>query len=159
MKLRNPIIRNVVVFSLTVALLTGCTMNTEGTDEHGFEPHLTVDLQVPAPAAADDEVSLSVEVKKSGQPVSKAEQAEFVVWPNNEPDQAISVVASERSPGVYSAHYSFGAEGLYIVQSRISAGGLAVMPAKRIAIGDDAVTKLAILEEGDSSESPSGTHH
>ena len=104
---------------------------------------------------------LSVEVKKSGQPVEKADKADFVVWPENEPEQAVTIPASEQSPGVYEAKYVFGENGLYIVQSRISSANIEAMPAKRVAIGQEAVEKLSQLVHAGKEEgtAPEDGHH
>ncbi|MFB9274413.1 FixH family protein [Cohnella cellulosilytica] len=161
MKFQFKSVRNGLALAVLAIALGGCTSDTEGRDERGFAPHLTVDLSAPAPADAQSEVLLSVEVKKNGQPLLQADQAEFVVWPEDDPAGALTVPAREQTPGVYAANYVFGAEGLYIVQSRIASANLEAMPAKRVAIGEEAVERLSQLEHAGDEEVaiPEGGHH
>ncbi|WP_168735910.1 FixH family protein [Cohnella fermenti] len=164
MRIHYASVRNGIALAMLLIALGGCTSNTEGLDENGLKPHLTVDLKVEAPADVLAEVPLSVEVKKSGEPLVQAEKAEFVVWPDGDSEHAVTIAASEQSPGVYTANYAFGTEGMYIVQSRVSSGNLEVMPAKRIAIGAAAVEALEQLEgagegEGEAAQAASEGHH
>ncbi|MCD1261849.1 FixH family protein [Paenibacillus athensensis] len=162
MNVQSTPLRHILTLGLLALLLSGCTSNTDRRDADGFAPHLTVDLKVTAPAEAGTEVPLSVEVKKSGQPLAQADKAEFVIWPESHPDQAVTVPASQQSPGLYAARYAFSAEGLYIVQSRVAAADLEAMPAKRIAIGPAAVEQLAQLEHPDQKDGAAasgGEHH
>lgn len=161
MKFRYANIFSGLALAMLAIALGGCTSNMEGRDENGFAPHLTVDLKAPAPEDFQSEVPLSVVVKKSGQPLEQADKAEFVVWPESDPNSVVIIQATEQTPGVYTANYVFGSEGMYIVQSRIVSADLEAIPAKRVAIGKEAVERLSQLDhagEGEESNVSEGHH-
>ncbi|MFD2328980.1 FixH family protein [Cohnella sp. GCM10020058] len=161
MRYRHGSVRSSLAFALLAVALSGCTSDTDKRDANGFASYLTVDLKVTAPEDAKAEVPLSFEVKKSGQPLEQADKAEFVIWPDGDQDQAVTVPASSQSPDVYEAKYVFGIEGLYIVQSHVVSANLEAMPAKHVAIGQAAVEKLSQLEQP-NEETPAdsgGQHH
>jgi hypothetical protein len=141
------------VLLILMIILSSCTTSVAGKDEHGFSPHLTVDLQVPANIELQQKIPLILKVIKSGEPFEDAEQAIFAIWQEDHKDQAVTIPASESSPGLYEAEHIFSAEGIYILQSRVASSNLEVMPAKRIAIGPEAIEKLALLEQHQEGES------
>ncbi|MDG0813590.1 FixH family protein [Cohnella rhizosphaerae] len=165
MRLRNRSIRNRsiisgIAFAVLALGLSGCTSDTSKRDANGLASHLTVDLKVTAPEKAQAEIPLTVEVSKDGEPLAQADKAEFVIWPESDPGRAVTVPAKAQQPGVYTADYVFGAEGLYIVQSRIAAANLEAIPAKRVAIGQAAVEKLSQMEHaGEEAPAESGGGH
>lgn len=140
-------------------ILSSCTTDVADTDERGFSPHLTVDLQIPANIELQQIVVLKLDVKKSGKPFEQAELAEFIIWSENKMDQAVTVKASESSPGLYEAEHVFSEDGIYILKSHVASSNLEVMPAKRIAIGAEAIERIAALEQHETGESESSANH
>ncbi|OME87969.1 hypothetical protein BK120_01205 [Paenibacillus sp. FSL A5-0031] len=148
---------------LLVVLLCSCTAKSAEVDESGLPPHLTVNLLLPENLEIEKPNHFSVEVLKSGKPMINADQAQFIIWQEDDQSSAVTIQAEQLSPGVYSVTHSIAKEGLYVVQSRIHFANDQVMPAKRFAIGKDAIEKLAMLESAQHSGEPapveSGHHH
>ena len=147
---------------LLAALLCGCTAKAAATDESGLPPHLTVNLHLPAKLETGAQSVFTVEVLKGGKPLENADKAEFIIWPEGKKEASVTVKANEASPGVYTVSHTITEEGLYVVQSRISAANEQVMPAKRFAVGADAIERLALLEsatETGAAAAAKSKHH
>lgn len=143
-------------------LLCGCTAKATQTDGSGLPPHMSVNLQLPNKLETGISSVFSVEVSKSNKPLEKANEAEFIIWPEDHEESAVTIQAEERSAGLYSASYVIEQEGLYLVQSRIKFDDEQVMPTKRFAIGAYAIERLAQLESAQHSGGPppaAGGHH
>jgi len=132
---------------LFVFIISACTANVGNTDENGLIPHLTVDLQLPSHIELNKVITLSLTVQKNSQPFDQAQEAEFMIWEESSPDEAITLQAIQRIPGVYEADHEFTTEGLYVIQSHVSSTNMEVMPSKRLAIGSEALEQLVQLEQ------------
>ncbi|CAM4405362.1 FixH family protein [Paenibacillus alkaliterrae] len=141
-------------------LLSGCTAKIAETDASGLPAHLTVGLHIPKQLDIGNKSNFSVEVFKNNQPLEKAEQAEFIFWPEGNREAAVTVKATESSPGVYSVSHSITMEGIYLVQSSISGKNDKVLPIKRFAVGSKAVERLIQMESSkESSDNSHNGHH
>jgi len=140
---------------LGALLLGGCTAQTGEVDELGLRPHLTVDLQLPAQATVGETSTFAIDIARRGQPVT-ADAVRFVLWPETAPEHQTELAAAQEAPGRYSASYQLPEEGVYVVRALVEADELQAMPAKRFAIGADAVLELAALEASQSGAAPSG---
>ncbi|WP_214629479.1 FixH family protein [Paenibacillus agaridevorans] len=154
-----------ITMLLSASLSLGaCTANEGMTDENGLRPHLNVDLQVPGTLKLHETSPFSVIVTQANKPV-RADEILFQFWPEGSPDRLVTVAGLMRQEGVYTAEYGFIENGVYVVRSRVTAGSLEAMPAKRFAIGEEAVLRLAALEQQEaqgelaSSDHGSGDHH
>jgi hypothetical protein len=149
-----------VVLLLIGVCLTGCTAKITETDESGLPPHLTVEMHLPKQLEIGSKNNFSVEVFKNNQPLEHAELAEFIFWPEGNKEAAITVKATESSPGVYLVSHSITQEGIYLVQSRISAKNEKVLPIKRFAVGSKAVEQLIQMESAkEQSDDAHNEHH
>ncbi|MCR2802754.1 FixH family protein [Paenibacillus soyae] len=148
---------------LLLGLLCGCTARTpSGADENGLHPHVTVEMSLPETFEIGRDAKFTLEAKKNGELLANADSAEFVFWPEGHKDAAVIVPAEEISPGEYAASYTVREEGVYVVQSRLRSAGEIIMPAKRFAIGPEAVDLLIQLEEAQKNDAPAaagGGHH
>lgn len=144
--------------------LSACTANTGSADERGLLPHLTVDLQLPQELTVHSAGQYRIEIKQGGKPV-QAERVIFEFSPEGQSDQVVSVPGVSVGEGMYAAEYLPSKEGVYVVRCRVASGGLEAMPAKRFAIGEEAVLILATLEpyssteDSGASESSGHSHH
>lgn len=145
---------------LVIVMLSGCTAKTGTIDERGLRPHLTVDLQLPEQMAPGEPGQVTLKVELQGEPV--AAEVQFVFWPEGEPDKAMEADAMSVGGGQYQTIMELPEEGVYVVRAHVTADGLEAMPAKWLAIGQDAVQQLAALEADQAQEAPAaggGGHH
>lgn len=165
--IRRRFRKALLVTTLAAALLTSaCTANTSALDEQGLLPHLTVDLQLPEPLPERTPVGSLAQfratVKKNGS-LAHVDRVTFQIWPEDRLEQRIEATGVLRE-GSYVVEHLLDAEGIYIVRCFVQAGALEAMPAKRFAIGQDAVLRLAELERQQSAQASAtdqsgGDHH
>ena len=157
---RLPRRRAIAGLLLGALLLAGCTAQTGEVDEHGLRPHLTVDLQLPEQLAVGETAAFMLDVARGGEPVT-ADAIRFVLWPEAAPEQREELAAAPDAPGRYSAAYRLPTEGVYVIRAYVEAAELEAMPAKRFAVGADAVLELAALEAAQAGSAPAsgGGHH
>ncbi|WP_260405697.1 FixH family protein [Paenibacillus sp. 598K] len=151
----------IVALLLGALLLAGCTAQTGDVDEHGLRPHLRVDLQLPEQLAVGETAAFMLDVTRGDEPVV-ADAVRFVLWPETAPEQRTELAAAPDAPGRYSVAYRLPAEGVYVIRAYVEADKLEAMPAKRFAIGADAVLELAALEAAQAGAAPAtggGGHH
>lgn len=166
--IRRRFRKTFLVPALAAALLaSGCTANTSALDERGLLPHLTVDLQLsqslPEQTPAGSLAQFRATVEQNGSP-AQVDRVTFQIWPEDRPEQRIETTGVLRD-GFYVAEHRLDAEGIYIVRCLVQAGALEAMPAKRFALGQDAVLRLAELERQQSAQASApaagdgGGHH
>ncbi|RXZ82917.1 hypothetical protein EBB07_08350 [Paenibacillaceae bacterium] len=146
---------------LAVLLLSGCTASVNTADEQGLLPHLTVDLQVPNPVQPGVEYRFTIVVQQDGQPI-EADKVTFEFWPEGVREDSIAMMGMRDGAGTYFINQTMPGEGVYVVRSLVSSANYEVMPAKRFAIGEEAVKQLALLEDQEASAVPApsgGGHH
>lgn len=165
MPITKRIAATALIAILLAVLLSGCTANDSATDESGLLPHLTVDLQIPEQLQAGTEGTFTMIVRQNGEPFEAgADSAAFEIWPEGQRENSITIASKLDGSGVYTASPTLDGEGIYVVRCRVSSRDYEVMPSKRFAIGEDAVSQLAMLEKQVSSEDPApgsgdGGHH
>lgn len=76
----------------------------------------------------------------------------FVFWPESHPEQRIEIAGVSDGNGQYTADYFLKNEGIYVVRCHVSSDTLEAMPAKRFAIGQEAVLLLAALEQQQTTD-------
>lgn len=151
----------ILIMMIAAMFLSACTANTGSTDERGLLPHLSVDLQLPTEMTPGSTGQFRIYVSQDGKPV-QADKVTFGFWPVGHSEQRVEIAGVSEGNGLYSAEYRLGSEGVYVVRCRVSSGSLEVMPARRFAIGEEAVLRLAALERQQNAETPAsggGGHH
>ena len=157
-------IRAVLALAAICIMAVGCTANMSEIDEHGLRPYIAVDVRIPDKLAPHNNGQFAIEARVKGQPL-EAEQVTFEFWPEGQHAHRVSVTGAAAGDGIYTADYPIPGEGIYVVRSVVSGRGLEAMPAKRFAVGEQAVLHLAALEEQlaagaeDGSASGGGGHH
>lgn len=136
----------VLALAAMCVIAAGCTANTDEIDERGLRPYIAVDLHIPDRLVPHENGKFVIDVRVREQPL-EAEQVTFEFWPEGQPAQRVSVTGSAVGDGVYAADFPPPGEGVYVVRSYVSGAGLEAMPAKRFAVGGQAVLQLAALEE------------
>ncbi|SMG22939.1 FixH family protein [Paenibacillus aquistagni] len=154
----RPIRKTALVLAMTAALaLSACTANTGLTDEKGLLPHLTVDIELPEAFTLDFAAPFHIRVEQHKVPVDTAEVT-FEIWPENHPEERVRIPGESNGKGLYTAEHQLSTEGIYIVRCHVVSGSLEAMPAKRFAIGEEAVLSLAELEEQQAADGEAPAH-
>lgn len=149
----------IVVLVIVVAMFLGaCKANTSSTDEHGLLPHLSIALDLPEQLSLETTAHFQISVKQGDVPI-EADRVMFELWPEGQPEQRIEFAGLPQNEGLYIGEYRLLAEGVYVIRARVTYGSLEAMPAKRFAIGEEAVLRLAELEQQASNNQDGNGNH
>lgn len=116
--------------------LVACSQE-EAPDEQQVEVHpLEVSLQVPTNGEVGEEIKIVAEVTYGEEKVVDADEVLFEVWKEGEKEESKKEHGQHTTNGVYELTYQFNEEGIYFVQSHVTAKGQHNMPKKQIVIGN-----------------------
>ncbi|MEH7344164.1 FixH family protein [Bacillus sp. JJ1532] len=119
-------------------LLAGCgeTGQKENQEEAALPEIIEADLAVPEKAEVGEEVPLAVTVTQGDEAVEDANEVKFEIWKEGQKDTSELVVAEHTEKGKYEAAYTFSENGLFNVQSHVTARDMHTMPTKTIQVGE-----------------------
>lgn len=133
--------RNVLLIMMAgIFILGGCSSKPEqGKSKDPEESAVQVieaDLKVPETIDAGEEASLAVTVSQGNEAVTDADEVKFEVWIEGQEENSEMVEAKHDSEGKYMANHVFTAEGIYYVQSHVTARRQHTMPQASIKVGE-----------------------
>ena len=120
-------------------LIAGCGDTSQKKDSSNQEEVPTMieaALDVPEKAEIGDEISLAVTVTQGKDFVNDATEVKFEIWQEGLKNNSEKVEANYSENGIYTIGYSFPENGIYHVQSHVTARNMHTMPEKTIQIGD-----------------------
>lgn len=144
------------IICTSILLLAGCGANSQkdnGTDAE-LPAIIEADLALPEKAEIAEEVPFAVTVKQGEEFVEDAREVKFEIWKDGAKDSSTLVEAKHEEKGKYAASYSFPENGLYHVQSHVTARDMHTMPTKQIQVG-----QVKEDHHGDHEESADHEHH
>ncbi|SFA88645.1 YtkA-like [Lentibacillus halodurans] len=149
-----------ICFIMIIALLGACgqTENTdhETSDEPDTAKPIEADLEVPEQGKKNEPVTFTVTVTQDGEAVSDASEVEFEIWQDGNKDESEMIEADNANDGQYTIEKTFTAEGVYHVQSHVTARSMHTMPVKEITVGNaEAAVQTNKGSEGEESHSHS----
>ncbi len=121
-----------------IIVLTACGQSEEtdqGTTDNVVKA-IDAKLEVPEKADKEQDVTFSVTVTQDNKPVEDASEVEFEIWKDGLKDKSEKIAAEHTGDGKYTVQKSFDEEGLYHVQSHVTARTMHTMPKAEISIGD-----------------------
>ncbi|MCG1023275.1 FixH family protein [Sutcliffiella horikoshii] len=158
----KKIILIVVPFLL---LLVGCTSAPE--EETSLEI-VQVEIQFPEKVDEGEEVVVKTLVTQGEEKVEDAQEVQIEIW-NVEKGKENSLLldAEHVGDGVYEVKHSFKENGVYRVQSHVTARDMHVMPTKQLVVGDLSQEEIDAIMESEVEEEPHdggdhgdhGSHH
>lgn len=133
--------RNALLIMMAgIFILGGCSSKPEqGKSKDREETAVQVieaDLKVPETIDAGEEASLAVTVRQGNEAVTDADEVKFEVWIEGQEENSEMVEAKHDSEGKYMADHVFTEEGIYYVQSHVTARRQHTMPQASIKVGE-----------------------
>ncbi|MFS0788107.1 FixH family protein [Shouchella sp. 1P09AA] len=119
---------------LVPLFLSACGQDEEG--QWDVPDLVDVDIQVEEHIPAHSETELRAYVSQGEEDVDNADEVVFEVWRNQERENGDLIEGTLDANGVYTIPYSFGDDGIYIVQTHVTARDLHVMPTQTVIVGD-----------------------
>lgn len=146
----------IAIISTSLLLLAGCgeTKQNEEQEEAAVPEIIAADLAVPEKAEVGEEVTLAVTVTQGEEAVEDANEVKFEIWMEGAKDSSELVVANHTENGKYEAAYTFLENGVFNVQSHVTARDMHTMPTKKLQVG-----KVEAEHEGHAEGSGAEHHH
>ncbi len=141
-------------------LLAGCGDTTEKNNRNNQDEipiMIEAKLEVPEKAEVGSDVVLAVAVTQGGDVVEDANEVKFEIWKDGQKEESEMVDANLSENGKYISNYTFNDNGIYHVQSHVTARNMHTMPEKTIQIGD--VEAYQEHTDGSGEDSASQNEH
>ncbi|MGN7176113.1 FixH family protein [Paenibacillus sp. FSL R5-0490] len=149
-----------ILFSLMAGLLVlgGCSQSDEEKPAKNDEVPQIIEavIEVPETINPGERVTLAVTVKQGGEAVKDADEVKFEVWQEGQKENGKMIEAKHGSEGKYTAEHAFAEEGLYYVQSHVTARSQHTMPMVSVQVGE---VKAGDSETGHDQENEDGHSH
>jgi hypothetical protein len=148
-------------FSMILLLLfvSGCTANTAQSDKNKTPEFVEVEILVPEKISLNQETILKARVSQGKQMVDDADDVKFEIWKANSDNKSEMLNGKYDGNGIYSVKKTFDQDGVYFVQTHVTARGMHVMPKKLLVVGNISEEELKSLQENNEQSHGHGHHH
>ena len=129
----------IAIFMISI-LLAGCgdtSQKNNNKNQDEVPVMIEANLNVPEKGEIGEEVALAVTVTQGKNFVEDANEVKFEIWKEGEKNTSEIVEANHSEKGKYISSYKFLENGLYHVQSHVTARNMHTMPEISIQIGDE----------------------
>lgn len=146
--------KKLILLLLIVTVLSACSQDDNSSNGSSDNVVRTIDanLQVPEKAEKNKVQIFSVTVTQNGKPVEDASEVEFEIWKDGLKDKSEMIKATHAGEGKYIVEKNFEENGVYHIQSHVSARSMHTMPKKEITIGNLETTTQNSDPEGQQNE-------
>jgi hypothetical protein len=146
------------IFSMFM-IVSACTANTDPAKlSQDITQIVEVEIIIPEKLDVNTEHDLSVHVIQGEEDVTDATDVQFEIWKVNSSETGELIEANHLSNGIYSISHAFDEDGIYYIQSHVTARGLHVMPTRQIMVGEISKEELEMLEK-DTNNQDGANHH
>ncbi|QED49253.1 FixH family protein [Cytobacillus dafuensis] len=142
------------VLLMSSVLLAGCGntgQEKNNGDQNDAELPAIIEavIDIPEKAEVGKETELAVTVKQGKELVEDASEVKFEVWKEGQKDSSEKIEAKHSEKGKYIAKHTFSEDGVYNVQSHVTARNMHTMPTKTIQVGNVEAAQHEHNEQGD----------
>ncbi|WP_164462238.1 FixH family protein [Bacillus sp. FJAT-42376] len=142
-----------IMFACFFVMTTACqTSETKASDV----PEM-VEAKIILPAQIRKNVSQEYKVKitQGKEAVQDAHSVEFEIWKSGSKEQSEMIKAEHSGKGIYTVSKSFKEDGIYYLQTHVTAHDMHVMPKVRLTVGQ----AKELEPEKKEKDAESGHHH
>ncbi|WP_368504712.1 FixH family protein [Alkalihalophilus sp. As8PL] len=148
--------KRLVVSMITAMMVVSACGNSE-TDEMEMGNHdelapLEVQLNVPEQVEVGEEVQFESIVTQGESLVDDADEVVYEVWLEGQKEASEMIEATDQEDNHYTLTHSFEEDGIYHVQTHVTARGLHTMPTSQIKVGEVKQTEEAAVHKGEDKE-------
>jgi YtkA-like len=130
-----------------ILFLSACSENSKEVEESKLPEQVNADIKAPEEVPLNEETVLEVEVTQGKEAVDDADEVKFEVWKGSNKDDSKIFEAEHAKDGTYKIKTSFNEDGIYYVQTHVTARDMHVMPIRHILAGDVPEEEMKALEE------------
>ncbi|MBM7703832.1 FixH family protein [Metabacillus iocasae] len=148
----------VFLLALSLTFLGACGQGNSTNDPVAEEEPkmLEVDLTGPEKVNLDEEVTFKATVTHGDEKVDDADDVQFEVWESEKKEESEMIDAKHEGEGVYSITKAFSEEGMYTIQSHVTARKSHNMPKMNVVVGNVKAVEHSPVDEQHAQESD---HH
>lgn len=118
-----------------------------------------VELEIPSELAIKEDTILQATISQDGSPVDDADVVDFEIWLANNREESVWISAEQAEEGQYEVTYEFPKDGVYFIQTHVTARDLHVMPVEEVEVGDVTEEMRAAVKEDQGKADMSDTGH
>ncbi|MBH9965055.1 FixH family protein [Rossellomorea oryzaecorticis] len=143
-----------------ILFLSACSENSKEVKESKLPEQVKADITAPEEVALNEATILEVRVTQGKEAVDNADEVKFEVWKGHNKDESKMFKGEHVKEGTYKIKTSFSEDGIYYVQTHVTARDMHVMPIRHILAGDVSEEELNALEESlDHDHDEDGHQH
>ncbi len=153
----NKIISSMALLFIML-FISACTGNTDSADDTTTPKAVEVEILLPEEISLNEESILKVRLMQDQENVEDAEDVQFEIWKANSQEKSELIEAKYEKEGIYSVKKTFQEDGVYYVQTHVTARGMHVMPKKQFVVGNVSEEELNALKEEPQTQGGSQGH-
>lgn len=124
----------IVLFALLLSACGQAEEENNAAQDQAMEP-IDVQLEGPEETGLNETVTFKATVVQGEEPVDDADEVEFEIWKDGLKDDSEMIQATHEGNGVYSIETMFAEDGVYTVQSHVTARTMHSMPKQEVIAG------------------------
>ncbi|OIU71856.1 FixH family protein [Rossellomorea aquimaris] len=139
-----------IIMLVMMLFLSACSQNdneVKSVKEDKLPQQVEAAIKAPEEVPLNEETVLEVKVTQGKEAVDDAEEVKFEVWKGSNKDDSKMFEGEYVKEGTYKIKTSFNEDGIYYVQTHVTARDMHVMPIRHILAGDVPEEELKALEE------------
>ncbi len=120
---------------LLLLVTAACSAGKDGANPNGKAPEMVnANIMLPETIAVNREATLKVQVTQGQDYVDDAADVQFEIWKEDGKENSEMIEAKHEGKGIYSVTKTFHEEGIYYVQTHVTARDMHVMPKKQFVV-------------------------
>lgn len=124
-----------------------------------FMQPIEVGIQVPSQLEPKKEYVLQVHLQQGKAAIDDASDVQFEIWKKDQLNKGKKIKAQHEQNGVYTVKNSFPGDGVYYIQTHVTAHGMHVMPVKMVVVGHVSEQELKSETDQPSHQMNGSGHH
>ncbi|MBA9026564.1 FixH family protein [Peribacillus huizhouensis] len=143
---------------ILICIISGCNI-TSSTSQEKMKV-IEADILLPDVVSLNQECIFKVHVTQGSSNVDDAQDVQFEIWNSTSTQDSEMLQAKLIGNGTYTVSKQFSQDGIYYVQTHVTARGLHVMPKKQFMVGEVSKEEIkALIEEPVKKSNHQGHHH
>ncbi|MFD2673611.1 FixH family protein [Marinicrinis sediminis] len=144
---------SMIVLITSVALLSACQASDISVAQGDA---IEITMYAEEQLAINQPVELAVALTQQQQPVEDAGDVQIELWKKGERDGSRLVQADSLGDGWYGVTTTFESNGIYVMQTHITARGTHLMPKRHLVVGEVSEEELKQLDQTVSEDDGHG---
>ena len=125
------------LMAAVLVLMAACSQKEQPKNDTDEVPlPISVDLTVTDEVDVNGTVEMAAIVMQGDEKVEDADEVVFEVWEEGKKDDSVMIESDNKKEGLYTAETSFDHDGIFHIQSHVTARAMHIMPKKEVTVGD-----------------------